>query len=66
MGGYHDTFAIKQKGNDGIVCIDGQFQIYSSMQTAALKLAGLTMVYPDKELTIVPLRVRLPWTKQGF
>lgn len=63
MGGYHETYAIKQKGRDGIVCIEGRFHIYSSMQAAALKLAGLAMVYPKTEFTIVPLRVSLPWAE---
>lgn len=65
-GGYHDAFAIKQKGNDGIVCIDGHFHIYKSIQAAALNLTVLAAEYPGREFTIGQLRIPLPWTKQGF
>lgn len=66
MGGYHDAFAITVKGRDAVICIDGQFYIYSSMQVAAHNLGVLAKANPDKEFTIRPFRMRLPWTKQGF
>lgn len=65
-GGYHEAYAIKQKGIDGIACTDGRFHIYKNMQTAALNLSVLAAEFPDREFTIRQLRIPLPWTKQGF
>ncbi|MCL6318677.1 hypothetical protein EXT67_20450 [Pectobacterium atrosepticum] len=66
MGGYHDAFAITVKGRDAVICIDGQFYIYSSMHVAAHNLGVVTKMNPGVEFTIRPFKMCLPWTKQGF
>lgn len=66
MGGYHEAYAITQKGSDSIICIDGQYYIYNSMQVAAQNLGVLAKANPEKEFTIRSFHMRLPWTKEGW
>lgn len=66
MAGYHEAFAITQKGAIAIVCHDGQFMVFSSMAVAAHNLGVVSKLNPDKEYTIRPFRLRLPWSKEQF
>lgn len=65
-GGYHEAYAISQVNRDDIVCIEGHYYIFNSMQAAAKKLAGLALANPTKEFTIRPFHMAIPWSKQGF
>lgn len=65
-GGYHTAYAITLKDNDAVICIDGSFYVFSSMQVAAHNLGVLARANPTLEFTIRPFRMRLPWTKQGL
>ncbi len=63
---YHEAFAITVVGNQVVVCLDGQFCIYNSMQVAAHNLGVLAKANPDKQFTIREFRMRLPWSAAGF
>lgn len=65
-GEYHEAYALTLEGSEAVICIDGQYCVYKSMQVAAHNLGVLAKANPDKEFTIRHFRMSLPWTKQGF
>lgn len=62
----HNAFALTTIDDEAIICIDGQFCIYSSMQVAAHMLGVLAKNNPRNEFTIREFRIKLPWTERGF
>lgn len=61
----HEAYAITSTDNDEVVvCMDGQFCIYNSMQVAAHNLGVIAKNNPEMKFTIRQFDMLLPWTEQ--
>lgn len=60
----HEAYAITPVGDEVVVCMDGQFCIYDSMQVAAHNLGVIAKNNPELKFTIRGFDMLLPWTKK--
>lgn len=60
----HEAYAITPVGDGVVVCMDGQFCIYNSMQVAAHNLGVIAKNNPELKFTIREFDMLLPWTEK--